>query len=161
MAFQFPEDELFGDTVGDCVAFGPRNIGIGGSALAEAVDSAMLRVGLDPAEHRDRDPFSLSGGEKRRAAIAGVLAMHPALLILDEPTAGLDRDGFELIIRILDEYVLGGGTLLFSTHDFELAVRCAGRTAVLTGGRIECMGETAEVLDRSAWIRGLEEGPEA
>jgi len=146
MAFQFPEDQMFGDTVEDYVAFGPGNLGKRDGDVDEAVDGALEAVGLDPAMYRDRDPFSLSGGEKRRAALAGVLAMNPDVLILDEPFAGLDRDGVELLTASLGRYIGDGGTLLFSTHDFDAALGLADHAVVLEGGRITVQGPARHVL---------------
>lgn len=152
MAFQFPEDEVFGDTVAEYVAFGPGNIGFPPGVITRTVDDALMAVGLDPARFRARDPFTLSGGEKRRAAIAGVLAMNPRVLVLDEPTAGLDRRSAGRIADILETYVRNGGALLFSTHDFRMARRLAHQTAVLCRGRIETYGETAAVFADSPWL---------
>jgi len=146
MAFQFPEDQMFGDTVEDYVAFGPGNLGKRDGEVDEAVDGALEAVGLDPSIYRHRDPFSLSGGEKRRAALAGVLAMNPDVLILDEPFAGLDREGVELLTASLGKYIGDGGTLLFSTHDFDAALGLADRAIVLEGGRITVQGPARDIL---------------
>ncbi|MFA6470551.1 MAG: energy-coupling factor transporter ATPase [Candidatus Latescibacterota bacterium] len=152
MAFQFPEDQMFGDTVGEYVSFGPGNIGMTGEAIKKASDRALFAVGLDPALYSSRDPLTLSGGEKRRAALAGVLAMRPDVLILDEPTAGLDLRGTNLILNFLEMYLDDGGTLLFSTHDFEVAERSAEYAVVLEQGRLETCGELKEVFADSRWI---------
>lgn len=155
MAFQLPEDQIFGATVGSYVAFGPGNLGLRGNDLDRAVTDALRAVGFDPDEYRDRDPYELSGGEKRRAALAGVLAMKPGVLILDEPTAGLDRKGLEMVTAVLKTYHGCGGTLIFSTHDFEVASRLADRAVVLDNGRIETSGTTEEVFRKSPWLCGL------
>jgi energy-coupling factor transport system ATP-binding protein len=152
MAFQFPEDQIFGDTVGEYVAFGPDNIGMQKEEIIKASHEALSSVGLDPALYYSRDPLTLSGGEKRRAALAGVLAMRPDVLILDEPTAGLDFWGTELVLIFLKKYLDSGGTLLFSTHDFEVAERVAEYVVVLEHGRLETYGELAEVFTKSQWI---------
>ena len=153
MAFQFPEEQLYGDTVAEYASFGPRNVGMRGDEIALSVDAALLSVGLDPASYRDREPHMLSGGEQRRVAIAGVLALHPDLLVLDEPAAGLDRCGLDILYRALRSYVDGGGTLVFSTHDFELAHRLACYGIVMCDGRIETSGTLKNVLSTSMWIR--------
>ncbi|MHB9029459.1 MAG: ABC transporter ATP-binding protein, partial [Candidatus Latescibacterota bacterium] len=111
MAFQFPEDQIFGDTVGSYAAFGPENIGLSAEETRIAVNGSLIAVGLDPETYQGRDPFTLSGGEKRRVALAGVLAMRPDVLVLDEPTAGLDRRSTDLVVSFLGEYITAGGTL--------------------------------------------------
>ncbi|MCE5252406.1 ATP-binding cassette domain-containing protein [bacterium] len=161
MAFQFPEDQMFGDTVGSYVAFGPRNTGIAEEELPAVVDRALESVGLDPSIYGSRDPEFLSGGEKRRAALAGVLAMNPDVLVLDEPIAGLDRCGMEQVTEFLRGYIDSGGTLLFSTHDFETAWCLADYAAVLCKGRIETAGPLERVFSESEWLKRLESGPES
>ncbi len=157
MAFQFPEDQMFGDTVESYVEFGPKNMGVKDSDLHDAVTGAIEDVGLNPELFLSRDPLTLSGGEKRRAALAGVLAMKPDALILDEPTAGLDSDGMELILAFLGKYVNEGGTLLFSTHDFDIVRNLADFAVVLDGGRIEMFGSVDEVFEKSARLNSLED----
>ncbi|MFC1693692.1 ABC transporter ATP-binding protein [Candidatus Latescibacterota bacterium] len=157
MAFQFPEDQMFGDTVETYVAFGPENTGVPQSELQDVVTCALEDVGLDAETCRDRDPLTLSGGEKRRAALAGVLAMNPDVLILDEPTAGLDWEGMEIVKAFLENYVKAGGTLLFSTHDFEMASSLADRALVLDKGRVEAYGTVSEVFSRSSWITSVKD----
>ena len=157
MAFQFPEDQMFGDTVESYVEFGPNNMGVKDSDLHDAVTGALEDVGLDPELFLSRDPLNLSGGEKRRAALAGVLAMKPDALILDEPTAGLDSEGVELILAFLGKYVNEGGTLLFSTHDFEIVRNLADFALVLESGRVEIYGCVDEVFEKSARLNSLED----
>jgi energy-coupling factor transport system ATP-binding protein len=157
MAFQFPEDQVFSDTVESYTAFGPENTGLSKEEAEEAVRGALLAVGLDPDAYRERDPFTLSGGEKRRVALAGVLAMRPDVLVLDEPTAGLDRRSTDRVIGFLREYVARGGTLLFSTHDFRVTHRLARFALVLSRGNVETRGEISGVFDQSPWLRMLRE----
>jgi energy-coupling factor transport system ATP-binding protein len=157
MAFQFPEDQVFGDTVELYAAFGPENLGFSMEDTREAVTGALLAVGLDPETYRERDPFTLSGGEKRRVALAGVLAMRPDMLVLDEPTAGLDRRSTDRVVGFLREYVRQGGTLLFSTHDFRVARRLARHAIVLSNGSVETFGEIRAVFETSPWLRMLRE----
>ncbi len=153
MAFQFPEDQVFGDTVGEYAAFGPGNIGMTPENAERSVDDSLAAVGLDPAVYRNRDPFTLSGGEKRRAALAGVLAMRPDVLVLDEPTAGLDRAAADRVVQFLTSYTGSGGTLIFSTHDFRIARRLAQRAVVLRNGRIETVGSLETVFGSSPWLK--------
>lgn len=152
MAFQFPEDQMFGDTVGEYVAFGPGNIAMQKEEITKTAYETLSAVGLDPALYYNRDPLTLSGGEKRRAALAGVLAMRPDVLILDEPTAGLDLRGTGLILSFLKMYLESGGTLLFSTHDFEAAESVAEYALVLEHGKIETYGDLTEVFEKSRWL---------
>jgi len=155
MAFQLPEDQIFGQDVASYVAFGPRNIGVSGGELDRAVNEVLEMVGLDPSRYINRDPLSLSGGEKRLIALAGVLAMRPGLLVLDEPTAGLDWEGMTWVAKCLESFCKEGGTLLFSTHDFEVVHTLAEYALVLVDGRIETEGRCRDVLETSVWIRSL------
>jgi len=157
MAFQSPEDQMVSDSVSSYVAFGPENIGVAKNDIGEVVSRALEEVGLDPEHYTNRDPLSLSGGEKRRAALAGVFAMSPDMLLLDEPTAGLDCEGTEMILRLLMRYVKGGGTLIFSTHDFEAALCSAEYAVVLEEGKIEASGEVRNVFMESKWLTSLED----
>ena len=157
MAFQFPEDQMFGDTVKSYVSFGPENIGIPEDLRDEYIECALRDVGLDPDKYCDRDPFTLSGGEARLVALAGVLSMKPDVLILDEPTAGLDWDGIRLVLNILRNFVDAGGTLLFSTHDLEVAQCLSDYVAVLNKGSIELYGSVIEVFDKSTWIASVKD----
>jgi len=119
MVFQFPERQLFARTVLDDVMYGPLNMGMEDEKAREAALKAMKRLGLDEELHK-RSPFSLSGGEKRLAAIAGILAMDPKILVLDEPTAGLDAFGFDALVRILGELHEEGRTIIIITHDYQV-----------------------------------------
>ena len=134
LIFQFPEAQLFADTVFDDVAFGPKNLGL--SDLDSRVPEALQQVGLIPDAYLTRSPLTLSGGEKRRVAIAGVLAMHPDLLIMDEPTAGLDPSGAREIETLARRLKSDGCTLLVITHDMDLAARLSDRIVALQNGRL-------------------------
>jgi len=136
LVFQFPEIQLFEETVYSDVAFGPRNLGWSGEKVERQVRQAMALVGLDAEHFGPLHPFELSGGEKRRVAIAGVLAMEPMLLILDEPTAGLDWQGTQKIESIIRQYHDNGRTVLFVSHDMDLVARLADRILVLHQGRL-------------------------
>jgi energy-coupling factor transport system ATP-binding protein len=155
MAFQMPEDQLFGHSVESYIEFGPRNLGIVEHELNDAVSEALVAVGLEPDIYRKRDPLSLSGGEKRRVALAGVLAMNPDMLFLDEPTAGLDRHGMEQVIGFLRKYLENCGALVFSTHDFEVAGSLCTYAVVLDHGRIETYGRIEDVFVQSPWLHSF------
>ena len=157
MAFQFPEDELFGDTVESYISFGLENINTPIEKRHDSIVRSLTHVGLVPNLYIGRDPLTLSAGEKRRVALAGVLAMNPGMLILDEPDAGLDIEGVETMLSSLREYLQEGGTLLFSTHDFDVASQIARGVIVLVDGRVETQGELSLVLQQSRWIAALKE----
>ncbi len=136
LVFQFPEAQLFEETVFDDVAFGPRQMGAAASEVPGMVNRALLRVGLDPARFSHRHPLSLSGGEKRRAALAGILVMEPAVLALDEPTSGLDPQSAGQVETIFKGYLDTGATLFLITHDMDLISRLADRILVMENGGI-------------------------
>ena len=140
---QHPERQLFAETVAEDVAFGPRNLGLSGDELAQRVDHALKLVGL--AAKRDASPFELSGGQRRLAAIAGVLAMQPELLILDEPTAGLDPRGRAALRRLLCDLRSHGVTLVQVTHSMDDAAR-ADQVVVLDESRVLAAGTPEEVF---------------
>lgn len=141
MVFQDPDDQLFMPTVREDVAFGPANLGLSADAVEARVSSALDAVGA--IELADRAPHHLSGGERRRVAIATVLAMEPQILVLDEPTAGLDAVGRRELLEVLQEL---GITMLVITHDLALALQACERTLVMDEGRIVADGPTSEVL---------------
>jgi len=136
LVFQFPEAQLFEETVFDDVAFGPRQMGAEASEIPAMVNRALERVDLDPARFSHRHPLSLSGGEKRRAAIAGILVMEPAVLALDEPTSGLDPQSVGQVEAIFKDYGDSGATLFLITHDMDLISRLADRVLVMENGII-------------------------
>jgi len=148
LVFQFPERQIFSATVYEDIAFGPRNTGLAGQALSERVSQAAAAVGL-PEDMLRTDPAELSGGMLRRAAIAGVLAMHPDILILDEPGAGLEPRARESILqRIKELQVSQGTTVILITHQLDDAALYADRLALLKKGRLLAVGPTAEILSR-------------
>lgn len=136
MVFQYPEHQLFDETVEKDVRFGPKNIGLSADEQAERAKQAIELVGLDYETMKDRSPFELSGGQKRRVALAGVLAMRPDILVLDEPTAGLDprskRDILDLILRIKHECP----TIVMISHNMDEVAEYCNRIAVMNAGRI-------------------------
>lgn len=142
LVFQDPDDQLFCPTVGEDVAFGPQQLGLGAEALRARVQKALAEVGLSGFEKRAT--HHLSHGEKRRVCLAGVLACEPAVLVLDEPTSDLDPRGrreFKALLRQLN------ATKLIATHDLELAVELCPRALILDGGRLIADGSTRELLD--------------
>lgn len=136
MVFQYPEHQLFDETVEKDVRFGPKNIGLSADEQAERAKQAIELVGLDYETMKDRSPFELSGGQKRRVALAGVLAMRPDILVLDEPTAGLDprskRDILDLILRVKHECP----TIVMISHNMDEVAEYCNRIAVMNAGRI-------------------------
>lgn len=146
LVFQYPEHQLFEETVRKDVGFGPRNLGLGPDEVEERVREAVAMVGL-PEDVLERSPFELSGGQVRRVAIAGVLAMRPKVLILDEPTAGLDPRGREEIlgqVRLLHRDF--GLTVVLVSHSMEDVARLAQRLVVLHRGRVALEGTPREVF---------------
>lgn len=149
MVFQYPEYQLFEDTVYKDVAFGPRNMGLDEAEIDRRVRQAAADVGLDE-ELLKKSPFDLSGGEKRRAAIAGVMAMEPEILILDEPTAGLDPRGREQILSMIQDYrTRCGTTVLLVSHSMEDIARLADRVLVMRGGEVAMLDTVERVFARA------------
>jgi len=147
MVFQDPDDQLFMPTVGDDVGFGPLNLGIPPDEVAKRVDAALERVGV--AHLQSKPPYRLSGGEKRRAAIAAVLAMAPDILVLDEPTDGLDPHARRQLIALLGEF---SHTRIIATHDLDLVLDLCPRTIVLHEGRVRADGPTLEIFRDAALL---------
>ena len=150
LVFQYPEYQLFDETVAKDIAFGPRNLGLGDDEIKERVEWAAETVGLR-RELLDKSPFDLSGGEKRRAAIAGVLAMKPKVLVLDEPTAGLDPMGRDRLLKSISDYRKSSSTtVILVSHSMEDVARIADRVIVMRGGRVTLEGDTREVYSHRA-----------
>ncbi|MCL2488869.1 MAG: energy-coupling factor transporter ATPase, partial [Oscillospiraceae bacterium] len=155
MVFQYPEHQLFDETVYKDIAFGPKNMGLDKDEIDRRVRSAAVFAGLAP-ELLEKSPFELSGGEKRRAAIAGVMAMEPQVLILDEPAAGLDPQGRETILRqIADYHRERGVTVLLVSHSMEDIARCAEKVLVMNEGKIAMFAPTAEVFSRAEELAAM------
>ena len=146
LVFQFPETQLFEDSVQADVAFGPRNHGCGEAESQRRAVSALDAVGLPAAEFGSRPPLDLSGGERRRAAIAGVLSVRPAFLVLDEPTAGLDRGNRERIADLLRELARDGRGVMLISHDMDLVADLCEEITFLQGGRVRWRGPTRETF---------------
>lgn len=149
LVFQNPDDQLFMPTVWEDITFGPLNQGIEGEVLERLCHEAMARVGLDGAHYRDRSANNLSGGEKKRVAIAGVLAMQPQILVLDEPSAQLDPRSRRQLINLLDSLPL---TQLIATHDLDLALELCDRTIVLSQGCIVKDSATEIILSDQIFL---------
>lgn len=139
--FQSPQRQLFAETVEKDVGFGPRNLGLRGRELSQRVREAMAMVGLDAETYSMRSPFTLSDGEMRRAALAGVLAMKPRFLLLDEPSSGLDAPGRRLFHGLMAELKREGIGILVVTHDWEEVEALADRVEIIAGGRIVSAGD--------------------
>ncbi|OGG54037.1 MAG: hypothetical protein A3F84_06275 [Candidatus Handelsmanbacteria bacterium RIFCSPLOWO2_12_FULL_64_10] len=155
LIFQFAEFQVFEETVDADVAFGPRNLNWDEARVSEGVRRALGQVGLDPAPFGPRSPLTLSGGERRRVAIAGVLAMQPEALILDEPAAGLDPRGAAQMEGLLAGLHADGRTLLLVAHDMDLVARLAQRVIVMHQGRIALDGPPRQVFQRSQELLSL------
>ena len=155
MVFQYPEYQLFAETVEKDIAFGPENKKLTAAEIQSRVDEAIAFVGLDPTL-RTQSPFALSGGEKRRAAIAGVIAMDPEILILDEPTAGLDPQGRQdLLHRLMDYHKARHNTIILVSHTMEEVAQVADRVLVMDGGRVAMEGTPAEVFAHGRELASL------
>ena len=156
MVFQYPEHQLFGETVLEDVGFGPRNGGLGEEEVIRRVRQALSYVGLDYEALKDHSPFELSGGQKRRVAIAGVLAMEPAVLILDEPTAGLDPEGREEILQEIKHlWEERGITVVLVTHSMEDVARLVGRLIVMEKGSVALDGTPVEVFRQADKLKKM------
>lgn len=150
LVFQYPEHQLFEETVYKDIAFGPKNLELEEEEIETRVKKAMELVGLDYNSLKDRSPFELSGGQKRRVAIAGVLAMKPEVLVLDEPTAGLDPRGRDEVLgRIQGLYEEEGITIILVSHSMEDIARLVNRIVVMHEGKIAMEGSSKEVFKQA------------
>lgn len=156
LVFQYPEHQLFEETVAEDIAFGPKNLGLEDDEVRKRVKESLELVGLDYDKFKDRSPFNLSGGQQRRVAIAGVLALQPEVLILDEPSAALDPTGRNKLMELLQElHEEQGFTILLITHRMEQVARLASRVIVMDGGKIALDGKPAEVFQNQDYLREL------
>ena len=155
VVFQYPERQLFAETVAQDVAFGPRNLGLPQDEVARRVESSLARVGLDLTAIGDKSPFELSGGQQRRVAFAGVLAMEPEVLVLDEPMAGLDpaarRDFLELINRLHRE----GLTVVMVSHSMDDLANCCDRIVVMNEGAVFAGATPAQVFAHADELKSI------
>ena len=150
LVFQYPEYQLFEETVARDIAFGPKNQGLSKEEIDQRVRYAMDCVHLDYEKYSERSPFELSGGQMRRVAIAGVLAMRPSVLILDEPTAGLDPRGRDRILTMLEElHARENVTVVMVSHSMDDMARLATRLIVMADGKVLASGTPREIFSRS------------
>lgn len=162
LVFQYPEYQLFEETVAKDVAFGPKNLGLSDDEIGERVKEAIELVGLDYESVKDRSPFELSGGQKRRVAIAGVVAMRPEVLILDEPTAGLDPKAHKDVLEMVQEvHRRTGNITIFVSHNMADIAKLSDKVVVIDSGRLVTEGTPKEVFSQKEKLRevGLELPP--
>ena len=162
LVFQYPEYQLFEETVAKDVAFGPKNLGLSQEEIDERVREAIELVGLDFETIKDRSPFDLSGGQKRRVAIAGVVAMRPEVLILDEPTAGLDPKAHKDVLAIVEEvHRRTGNITILVSHNMADIARLCDKIIVIDSGKLVTTGTPYEVFSKKDELRavGLELPP--
>ena len=156
LVFQYPENQLFEETVEKDIAFGPKNLGLDEQEIARRVREAMRKVALDYDRLHERSVFELSGGQMRRVAIAGVLAMEPATLILDEPCAGLDPRGREEILSLIRNlHEEAGTTIVMVSHSMDDVASLAERVIVMNNGEVFMDGAPREVFSRGEELRGI------
>lgn len=147
LVFQYPEYQLFEETVAKDVAFGPKNLGLSEEEAEERVKEALELVGLDYEIFKDRSPFDLSGGQKRRVAIAGVIAMRPEVLILDEPTAGLDPKAHKDVLKMVEEvHRRTGNITILVSHNMADIARLSDKVLVIDSGKVVTVGTPKEVF---------------
>ena len=147
LVFQYPEYQLFEETIAKDIEFGPRNLGLPEEEIQSRVIKSMEMVGLDYETYKDKSPFDLSGGQKRRVAIAGVIAMQPTTLILDEPTAGLDPKGRDdILVQISKLHKDYNMTIIIVSHSMEDVAKIAQRIIVMNDGKVALQGTPAEVF---------------
>lgn len=155
LCFQYPEYQLFEETVFKDIAFGPKNMKLSETEVKERVLRAAEFVGVKP-EHLDKSPFDLSGGEKRRVAIAGVMSMEPEVLIFDEPAAGLDPQGRRELIKLIKDYrEQTGSAVVVVSHSMEDIASLADKVIVMNNSRIEMQGTVDEVYSRGGELRRI------
>ena len=155
LVFQYPEYQLFEETVRRDISFGPRNMGLDEAEIKRRVDEAASFCGLSP-ELLDKSPFDLSGGQKRRAAIAGVMAMEPEVLVLDEPAAGLDPRGREEILGGIRSYQrMRGSSVVIVSHSMEDMARYSDEIIVMDHAKVKMQGTTAEIFARADELKSV------
>lgn len=156
LVFQYPEYQLFEETIEKDISFGPRNLGLSEEEINQAVRYSMSLVGLDYEKSKDKSPFDLSGGQKRRIAIAGVLAMKPEILILDEPTAGLDPKGRDDILSNIKEiHEREKNTIILVSHSMDDVAKLADRLLVMNHGKVEFFDTPIEVFKNETRLKEI------
>ena len=151
IVFQDPNDQLFAPTVKEDVAFGPMNLGLSYEEVEKRVDEALALVGMK--KFKDKTPHHLSGGQQKRVAIAGIIAMKPEIMILDEPTAGLDPQGVDKVLDILNNLNKEGMTIVISSHDIEMVNGFAEKIFVLNEGEILASGDKNEIFSNKELLK--------
>ena len=155
LVFQYPEYQLFEETVAKDIAFGPKNMGLDKEEIARRVKESAEMVGLSSKE-MERSPFELSGGQRRRAAIAGVMAMEPEVLILDEPASGLDPKGREQILGMIKDYHRQkGNTVLLVSHSMEDIAKNVNKILVMNDAKLFCYDDTVKVFHRAEELEAM------
>ncbi|MGN0522949.1 MAG: energy-coupling factor transporter ATPase [Eubacterium sp.] len=155
LCFQYPEYQIFEETIFKEIAFGPKQMGLDDSEIARRVYDAMDIVGL-PRDMQDKEPFFISGGQKRRVAIASIIAMNPQVLILDEPCAGLDPRGREKILKLIKDYQKKqGNTVIFVSHSMEDIAKIADRVLVMNNGECAMLGTVDEIFSHGAELKNI------
>lgn len=155
VVFQYPERQLFAETVAQDVAFGPHNLGLSQAEVARRVESSLARVGLDLATVGDKNPFELSGGQQRRVAFAGVLAMEPEVLVLDEPMAGLDPAARSDFLELINRLHHGGLTVVMVSHSMDDLANCCDRIVVMNEGTVFAEGTPAQVFAHADELKSI------
>ena len=155
VVFQYPERQLFAETVAQDVAFGPHNLGLPQDEVDRRVESSLSRVGLDLAAIGDKNPFELSGGQQRRVAFAGVLAMEPEVLVLDEPMAGLDPAARRDFLGLIDRLHREGLTVVMVSHSMDDLANCCDRIVVMNEGAVFAEGTPAQVFARANELKSI------
>jgi len=155
LVFQYPEYQLFEETVYADIAFGPKNMGLSGDELKKRVLDTCRLIGVKD-EYLEKSPFDLSGGEKRRVAIAGVMAMRPKIIVFDEPTAGLDPKGRQDIIKIINDYRTAfNATVIIISHSMEDMAVMADKLLVLSKGEVVMFDDTEKVFAQGDRLRSI------
>ncbi len=155
LVFQFPEYQLFEETIGRDIAFGPKNFGVSEEDALEQVKAVLPVVGLDES-YLERSPFDLSGGQKRRVAIAGILVLDPEVLVLDEPAAGLDPQGAtEMLELFADLNIKAGKTVLLVTHDMEHVLKYCDHVIVMDQGKVAREADVDEFFSHPEWLEAI------
>ncbi len=151
IVFQDPNDQLFAPTVKEDVAFGPMNLGLDYEEVNRRVEEALTMVGME--EYKDKTPHHLSGGQQKRVAIAGIIAMRPNIMILDEPTAGLDPEGVRKVLDILNKLNEEGMSIVISSHDIEMVNEFADEIYILNKGKILANGNNHEIFSNKELLK--------
>jgi len=154
LVFQFPEYQLFEETIEKDVLFGPLNFGMSEDEAKKSAIDALKAVGLDES-YLERSPFELSGGQKRRVAIAGILAMKPDILVLDEPTAGLDPQGTKDMMKLFKDYQRAGHTVIMVTHDMNQVLAYCEKVVVMAHGQVERYCAVRELFAQTDYLESL------